>query len=239
MVLSKYDLISPTPYYMENVGHVKSVRLSEIDSLPNKILTYDAYTSLVSNDPEALIKIFELGDITGKSAYEIATSYNSVTSWILLALNFFFVEDVAYLSTDKKFVLFDKDTDSITGYITSDNFGDVSSVILQRCAIGNGKKKEAPRFKNKKARENYEKMYGNTPKDYADRENFDLGNIIAHLAAKGSGLNIINIWQMSVYNVYDQFMIARKLEMHDVESTSVAVWGDKDRKVDLDGWYKT
>lgn len=239
MVLSKYDLISPSPYYMDGVGHVKAIKLSEIDALFDKVATYDAYTAIVSGNASTYVKLFKLEDADEKTAYEILTHYREITNWALLAYNFFFTEEVVYLDDAKQFVLYDKESDSVTGYITAKNFEEVSSVILQRCALSGGDRKaEEPKFKNEKARRNYEKMYGKTPKDYADRENYDLGNIIAHLAAKGDGLNILNIWDMSVYNVYDQFMIARKLEAHEVTATSLAVWGDKENKIDLDSWYK-
>jgi hypothetical protein len=235
--LSKFDLISPSSYFLAGVGHIKAVKLSDIDALPQKNDTYQMYTSLMLCDAEKLYKVLGVdGDYTA-STFDVFTSDSRLTGELLLLLDFFLEESIAYVNTEKKYVTFVGE--EAVGVIDGSNFDEVVSVILQRCGIGDDKKKEKPTFKNKRAKEIWEKTHATeTPKDFADRENYDLGNVVAHLASRGSGLNILNIWDMTVYNVYDQFMILRKGIAHEVGSTNAAVWGDKDNKFDLDSWFK-
>lgn len=240
MILSKFDLISPSSYDFKGVGHIRAVRLSDIDALPQKYETYQQYTSLLACDTEALCKVLGIDGDEDAPVFDIFTGNQQLTMQLILVLDFFFDEEVVYFQSKKEYgTLVDG---SVVGTIGRDNFDEVTSVILQRCGIVKPEKKEKPKFANKRAEELWNKMYaggGESPKDFADRVNFDLGNIVSHLASRGSGLNILNIWGMTVYNVYDQFMILRKSEAHDLASTSVAVWGDKEKKYDLDAWYKS
>ena len=67
----------------------------------------------------------------------------------------------------------------------------------------------------------------------------ELANIISCVAAKNhNGLNMINIWDMTIYNLYEQFKLIRENNIHDAETLSVFVWGDESNKFDIDGWFK-
>ena len=67
----------------------------------------------------------------------------------------------------------------------------------------------------------------------------ELANIISCVAAKNhNGLNMINIWDMTIYNLYEQFKLIRENNMHDAETLSVFVWGDESNKFDIDAWFK-
>lgn len=238
MTLSKYDLISPSSYNMAGVGHVKAIRLCDIDALPDKYETYTLYTTILNCDGDALFEMLGADKIEGLSVFDILVSNETLLGQTFLVLDFFFDEDIAYIRDQKKFIL--SKMDNIVGEIDRDNFAEVASVILQRCAISSGEKENKPIFKNARAKQVWEKMYAKgaeTPKDFADRKKYDIGNIISHLASRGSGLNILNIWNMTIYNVYDQFMILRTAEAHNISSMSVAVWGDKDKKFDVDSWF--
>ena len=65
---------------------------------------------------------------------------------------------------------------------------------------------------------------------------FSLWNIIGAVTSRHPSLNLTNIWQMTVYQLYDQFARVRDQVAFDVYSTRWAVWG-KD-KLDQSLWFK-
>lgn len=260
MTLSKFELISPSPYGFDKVGHIKAVRLRDIDELPQKNNTYDIYIQMLRitrhemfgvlgitpEDADTLIDNARKDGIN-LTVYDLICMFQELTSQYILVLDFFFVENVAFLSNYNKFVTY-QETDENgniipTGFIDRNNFTDVCNVILQRCGISHQvNRKEEQKFKNEKARKIWEKMYNSpdvkTQSDIDDAKNYELGNIVSVLPAHCSGLNMLNIWDMTLYNVYDQFRIARQDAVYKITSTSTAVWGNKDNKFDFDSWFK-
>ena len=69
-------------------------------------------------------------------------------------------------------------------------------------------------------------------------ENMELGNIISAVANKGNGLNILNIWDITIFQLWDCFMRLSNNNIYDIQSMSVAAWGNKDKYFDFTSWYK-
>lgn len=262
MTLSYWDLISLTPHKLKDIGAVKSVTLKEIDNLPNKYESYQLFIHLfmikkeefyrinnfTDNDIQYIESSFsESGSIV--TIYDLLISFQNTLGSLLLALNFFFDEEVVFDNNHKIFITYKetKKTDDgaeqvvPVGYITRDNFSTVSSVILQRCAIDiNSDEQEEKVFKTEKAKRLWEKIH--QPKAKTEREkklesNYDLANIISALAARKLGLTMMNIWDMTVYNIYDQFNRERHGAVYDISKRSVSTWGDKENHFDVESWF--
>lgn len=263
MKLSYWDLISLTPYKINNVGSVKAITLREIDNLPQKYSTYQLYIHLflltedefytINNTDESKVKqpkSVDCQDRTDISIYDLFVSSPITLGSLLLALNFFFDEEIIFDYKKKSFVSYkdiqknDNGEDEIIplGYINRENFSEVKSIILQRCAINanNEKKKEPLDFKNEKAKKLWEKINTPKPKSAKDKQldaNFDLPNIVSSLAFKQTGLNMVNIWDMTVYNIYDQFSRERSGAVYDMGKRSVSTWGDKEKRFNVESWF--
>lgn len=78
----------------------------------------------------------------------------------------------------------------------------------------------------------------NKRKAQKDFYNMSLPNIISATAAKNPGLNIINIWDATLFQLYDQFEKAQNDDAHYMNSVRVAVWGDEKNQFDPSLWYK-
>ena len=63
-------------------------------------------------------------------------------------------------------------------------------------------------------------------------------NVISSTAAKSAGLNIINIWDATLFQLYDQFSKTQNDDIHYLNSVRVAVWGDEKNTYDHTLWYK-
>ena len=141
----------------------------------------------------------------------------------------------------------------LVGVINRSNFKDVVDIILQRNSVQMEEEitaEDLTKVKNKnKVMQLMEKMKKGQKQLDKTREkkreekgvasDTELANIISCVAAKNhNGLNMINIWDMTIYNLYEQFKLIRENNIHDAETLSVFVWGDKSNKFDIDGWFK-
>ena len=141
----------------------------------------------------------------------------------------------------------------LVGVINRSNFKDVVDIILQRNSVQREEEitaEDLTKVKNKnKVMQLMEKMKKGQKQLDKTREkkreekgmasDTELANIISCVAAKNhNGLNMINIWDMTIYNLYEQFKLIRENNIHEAETLSVFVWGDKSNKFDIDGWFK-
>ena len=69
-------------------------------------------------------------------------------------------------------------------------------------------------------------------------ENLELGNIISAVANKSQSLNILNIWDLTVFQVWDCFSRLSNNSIYAIQSMSVAAWGNKDNSFDAAAWFK-
>ena len=178
MELSYYDLVSPSPYNLNGVGHIKAVTLAEIDSLPYKLDTYLSYVNILKMDKDTYYKVTDMSekdiDALNKifrernlklTVYDLIMLNEVLRNNMFLAIDFFFVEEVFFDKSSNTFSLFippkDKNSEPvIVGVISRDNFKDVFKVVLQRCAVDVSEEDDLDSlvFKNEKARRNYMKM---------------------------------------------------------------------------------
>lgn len=266
--LSQFDLISTTPYYLEKVGHVKAVTLHDIDLLPKKQMDYSLYIQVLRMTREDYIKLAQvdeekLGEIEAfltdnglkLTIFDLITTNPTTLNELILAFNFFFAEEVVYDPKASAFLLYaslrtDEDGNFIedpVGTVTRNNYDDVTDIILQRCFAKSDEdeEEEEPRFKNEKARKMYERQKAareriKKQQATANAEFLDLGNIVRHLASRQNGLNMLNIWEMTIYNVYDQFEIERQNVGYELSFRNYSIWGgDEKHKFDIDSWYKS
>ena len=141
----------------------------------------------------------------------------------------------------------------LVGVINRSNFKDVVDIILQRNSVQREEEitaEDLTKVKNKnKVMQLMEKMKKGQKQLDKTREkkreekgmasDTELANIISCVAAKNhNGINMINIWDMTIYNLYEQFKLIRENNIHDAETLSVFVWGDKSNKFDIDAWFK-
>ena len=67
----------------------------------------------------------------------------------------------------------------------------------------------------------------------------ELGNIISAVANKSHSLHIMNIWDLTIFQLWDCFSRLSNNSIYDIQSMSVAAWGDKDNHFDPTAWFQT
>ena len=145
------------------------------------------------------------------------------------------ITDIEALSGGRKL----SDTD-IVGVITGDNFSQICDLILQ---LNNIKRRDEDisKVKNKKALDILKKIQkgrAERQKNKKADKNMEIANIISAVANRHPSLNMINIWDLTIYQLWDAFARLSNNSIYDIQSMSVAAWGDKDNHFDAAAWFK-
>ena len=162
----------------------------------------------------------------------------------MCTLNFFFEDEIIYDTKKRVFILFngtvdDNNRKTPTGMIHENNYNEIIDIILQRVNVD--KKKDEHKnlkVKNKTAEKLLKKMK-KAKKEAEKKEDkkMEIGNLISSISAHSKTLNILNIWDLTIFQLYDQFARMRNDDLYMMNSTSVSVWGDKENKFDDTIWF--
>lgn len=243
--LSYFDLLSPDPVYIQDAGGIISPTLKDISSIG--IQTYQYYLGILSMtvqsffDMSGMKEEYEMLPEDEKSKiniFELLTGDKRTVSLLEKIFNFFMAETAVYSPADNCFII-KKDKD-IIGTINRQNYNSICNVIFQRNYI-KYQSEDVSEIKNKKAAEIMKKIQRGrkNKRQSAPDKNFELGNIISAVACKSNSLNIINIWNLTVFQVWDCFARLSNNTIYNIQSMSVAAWGDKDNHFDAGAWFKT
>ena len=257
MKLDYYDLISPAPFTIQGVGSIRPLTLREVSRLTGRI--YSTYLALLNISPEkyctevneSLKPWYEnLNEeqLSCLTMYDIAVSSAALQQSFSAIFDFFFTERVMYDRAKDAFLVFSpvkdeegNDSIRVTGTIHKGNYLEVCDTILQFGHIDTKDTVDPARVKNKKGLARYQEMQKSKkknrirPKANADLE---LANIISAVCAMHSSINYTNVWDMTVYQLWDTFARLRNNEIYASGRTSVSVWGDKENKFDYNLWFK-
>ena len=178
------------------------------------------------------------------SIYNIMVFDKFLIDSLLCTLNFFFEDEIIYDTKNRVFILFngtvdDNNRKTPTGMIHENNYNEIIDIILQRVNVD--KKKDEHKnlkVKNKTAERLLKKMK-KAKKEAEKKEDkkMETGNLISSISAHSKTLNILNIWDLTIFQLYDQFTRMRYEDSYVMNSTSVSVWGDKENKFDDTIWF--
>lgn len=248
--------ISPFPIKL-SVGTLKKPTLKEIAEMTfDKFSFYEFllkmtpemyYTKLLKNNGGvALWNSFSDSKKESFTMYDIINDAESLVDIYVEMFNYFFVETVIF--REGFFILLkhsvnDQDeieSDNIYGVISQTNFNDVLDVIQQVCCIHSEEEKiEEMKFKNNLAKSLVAQMQ---KAQESNHTKFDLNltkpNIISSVCSSHPSLNYSNIWNLTLFQLYDTFRRIQANLIYNINSTSVAVWGDEKNSFDIALWYK-
>ena len=246
MKLSYFDLLSPEPIYIQNVGGIISPTLRDISLLGYD--TYQYYLTILSMDLKTYLTItgysenYDLLSDKEKSqinVFELLISNAQSCALLQNILNFFIRENVQYLSDYNGFIV--QNDNKNVGIITKDNYDFLCGLICRRNCIKSDQQEDLSKVKSKKALEIMKKLQKNradkSKQTKADK-NMELGNIISAVANKSPSLNILNIWDLTIFQVWDCFSRLSNNSIYAIQSMSVAAWGNKDNYFDANSWFK-
>lgn len=238
MKLSYFEQLSPDPVRLQNVGGVLSPTLRRISALGYD--TYQTYLAVMTMDPESyLSKTAEDRADSPGSLFSLLTGEPQSCALLQNILNFFMEEDILYSPAHNAFL--SQSQGKTTGYITEEIYPELCSLICQRSCIHSGQKEKQPDVKSKKALEILQKLQkGRTKKARQTKpdKDMELGNIISAVASRSYSLNLLNIWDLTIFQLWDCFARLSNNNIYDIQSMAVAAWGSKDNSFDASAWFK-
>ena len=159
------------------------------------------------------------------------------------ALNYFFEDEVQWLEDDNCYVFYngmvnDQNEEElvITGVLTSDNLDMVIGTIAQMNSIDlSTVVEEKPKeFKSNRIKELFEKIQKGKKemektKMKKDTEMYQIPNLISSLVAQNGGITYLNVFDLTVNQLFDMVRKIQKLKHIDIRARNMSVWGSKDK----------
>lgn len=253
--LDYFDLISDEPITIENVGSIKCPYLKDIKNI--SYFTYSSFVHCLMLTPQVYFDELEKKGVKVDdetflftTKYDLLTLDNALFLSVLRALNFFFVESVVV--NEKKYI--DEsvlefhtinEKNNIVGVINEDNYSSIVNVILQMLSVDIEKDdvEDLSKVKNKRGKKIYEKILKGRRAMKKAKENASnstkrqsLPNIISSVAAFSNNTNYTQIWDLTIYQLYDLFNRLNLIDQYNITSTSVSVWGDEKKQFKTGSW---
>lgn len=198
----------------------------ELNSFLEAIGISGNYASLTEKEKEAC------------TVFNLLIAEPSMRDLLSNAVSFFVKETVIFNNSDSCFTLFEPNTENVVGVIATDNFDELRDGILQINYLS--RSEVAPmKFKSAKAKAIYEKCQAGKKKMETKGKgdiNLNMPNVIASISTQHNSYNLLNIWDLTVYQLYDQFIRLNTKVQFDINSLKWAAWGSDPFEVSL--WYK-
>lgn len=247
MKFSYEDLISGDAIPVNGVGHLKSPFLWQLK--PTKGIgtwTYNLYVNVLVWDKTDFLKFARTtsGRSLSKLDNDKLTTFDSMTlidfmrELLQNAMAFFMQERLRWDDNKRCFIAQTNDGQDI-GRIDRDNFEDVRDMMLQLNYIGIGKEAKPLRHSSKEAEALWERAQqylknesSKAPKD----KTMSIGNIISKLCAASTSYNLANIYDLTIFQLYDQFFQYGYLRAMNLNEMAFCNHGGKN--FDMQAWLK-
>ena len=235
--MDQFTLISGAPYSCGGFL-VYPPRLDDIRGIGYE--QYQMFLSIFLMTKEDVLQMLEIDpSAAGEVEFDILqliTMIPQLRDALLRALSFFMHVSVTY--------------DEEIGYLIEET-GDgiplrtiwtIRRAILKFCYVNDESDIEPPTFKNEKAREIWEKIQKHKAAARKQKRSghgdgsMDLPNLIGAVCAYSSTYSLLNVWDLTVYQFYDQFARLDNRIQVDVYGQRWAAWGKDD--FDFSIWRK-
>lgn len=223
---------------------IAPIRLKEIGKIG--INNFYTYLNILTFDSDSVIEDKETFKDIPKNEKDflffimMCKENKSFRNTVTKALKFFIKKEVLFIEDFNMFNFILKGNDGVDTIIPLDlNIFEVLQYIIKKQNFIFPKEEE---FKpnSSKAAEIIEKTKKGRKKlmDIKNKNsNVSLGDLIASLAAKGNGLNILSIWNINYYAFNDQLQRLKMIEEYDMGLKSILAGADS-KKVKLEYWIR-
>ncbi len=243
------DLISGDSIPVDGIGHIRSPKLRELKPTQGiGMWTYNLYLNILSWQKEDIIKFIKISrgkqlkslDSRDKlNAFDVVTLLEQPRQLLRDAMGFFIDEELMWDERTRSFISEDKNNHDKVGCIDRNNFEDVRDMMLQVNYINLGRSVKPVKFSSNKAQTLWEQAQRHLKND-ATRTTPDkrmqLGNIISKLSCVSVGYTLLNIYDLTVFQLYDQFFQYGYLRAMDLSEMAYSNHGGKD--FDVQAWLK-
>lgn len=255
--LDYFTQLSPDPIKL-SIGTIRKPKLKDIS-----IITFEKFNyleSFLKLTPEIYFtKLLGQAGIDywnslsdeekdSMTTFDLIKEQEKLREVYLELFRFFFVEPIIY--EDGFFIILVHNVEDITkiqiedirGVINEKTFPQVIDLLQQICCIHKAEESiEGQKFKNNLARKIFERMLKAKQKEDEVKKadlNLTIPNIISAISSKHPSINLINVWDLTIFQLLDQFSRLRVNTMFDISCRRVSTWGDEKKTFDAALWYK-
>lgn len=230
--------------------HIRQIKLDELRRLDSGgVEKYHQLLSVISMGHGEILKCLQIEEKYFQlseeerapfTSYRLLTEVETLRQCLSEALSFFIVEPLEWEEHRKVF--------SVRGVrgqggpsVSDQSYAEIRrSIMLSNCLTVDDL--ELQKFKGKRGRAIYERILAGREsarkaKQAASDEPLALPCIISAVSTRHNSLNLLNIWDMTIYQLYDQFTQLNKSFQVDVSSLKWAAWGTE--QFDFSLWYKS
>lgn len=244
----KLKLLAGKEFYVDNIC-IKPKTLRDIVDIGHE--KYMAFLGILTTKAENYLDEDAMKEIRLISKDEITmldvvvfSQDEEMLELFINACGFFLGVDTAHVhyKSELGFVFGDINTVGMEDLIIvgKDNFREISYVIMYQNCVKNPESSDFYRPKNDKAREIIEKLKKNREKvEKAKRAqnngevDIDLHSIISSVSAKSPTISKFNIWDLYVYQLYDEYKRLEKISSYE---TSILAMMNGAKINDLKHW---
>ena len=263
-----YDiLLPPLPIELAIGASIVQPKLIDIAKIGFPIFYYyetlldispsDIYSKIMGEEGVEKWNQFSDDEQLKMTVYDVIEREEWLQEAYVQLFNFFFDKSVDYISLDgtgffvflKREIVDIEELDienDVYGAISRVSFPEVLEIIQYVCGMKDGHEEEEEeetevKFKNKKARQIYEKMKKARERMKQAKKNdpdFSLINIISAVSNRHPTISPLNVWELTIVQLLDCFSRLQMNSIGEIQSVTVSVWGDEKKQFNPAFWYK-
>lgn len=240
MTVDYFSLIScdpEHPYRFNDKILIYPPTLETIRCMDGKYKTYQSYTNILSMTKDDIADSLEIPiEAIKGDALLFITKIPIFRDAYVAALSFFIHQPLRY-DDDVGYLLEDGTS------VSMDELREIRKIILQFSYIEDTEESVPKKFRNAKAKKIYERIQGlkseqkKKNKGKPANPDMELSNLIGAISAFSPSYNFSNIWCLTVYQFYDQFIRLNTKIQIDISGVRWAAWGQDD--FDWALWHKS
>jgi len=230
--MNKLSILRGAGCKVDGIGTIRPVTLGEIESLGDIGNKYYASLFFLVLDKARIAKEIDVELDTDAPLLHVYLSAPPLRKMLLDSLSFFLVERLS--PQDDKILLADTGG-NIVGVLDSQSFPRFQRALKVCCCL-EAEEEDAPKFSGEKAKKIWEKCRDGRKRLNEAKGGPAMDEIISCVSALSGAYNLLNIWDLTVYQLLDQFRRLYGNAQFHVFSTRWAAWGQKD--FDFSAWHK-
>lgn len=230
-----------SPIHISGLGTVFSPLLKDIYATENNMINLMIVRIIATGDKKEILDFLKTTS-SNLNISNISTKFQAVTCSenlvvsFLQGLNLFVKEKCIYDKNVKCFYFLDSDDKKVIGIFDENTFDVLCDILRQLLHVRKTKslKKQeediSPELK--KIMSEFAK-YENIFEASSDNKNYTLENIISKLGVNSNSYTLINIYDLTLWQLYNQFEAYRLGRQAHVVDRSYSIWGGEKYEDDL------
>lgn len=203
----RFTLLRGKPIFIENIGYLHQITLGELEAVGED--TYNKYLMILTMDKNSLeVTIEEDIDNLSLVCWYCLNDLNFRKTF-LEALEFFFKKQAGFDEESFLFYLIEEDGD--VRIFNAEIYKEVQDIIRIANWV-NKKEEEEYNPANEQARKIIEMIKQNKKNKPQPKPIIDLYSMVSGLAWKSNDANIFNVWDLTIYQLYDAFYRLENIE---------------------------